>query len=201
MVRSVFFLGIFLMLALPVGGRNSASDSLPNRAFDEYGAICWYEEKARLDNFAVALLNTDRTTLGHIIVYDGQRACRGEAVARAIRAKKYLVDYRKVPADRIVWRWGGYVSELMTQLVIHPAGAEIWPFLTTTLSLDEVTFIGNCNRRVRPVKCPKILTRPTNRWTGARAARRLSRDFRANQVCARPVNSTVVPLTPCLTNT
>ena len=107
----------------------------------------------------VQLLNENPTTLGHIIVYDGQRACRGEAVARAMRAKKYLVEYRKVPADRIVWRWGGYVSEMMTTLVIHPAGAEIWPFVTTTLSLDDVTFVGNCNRRVRPVKCPSVVRR------------------------------------------
>jgi hypothetical protein len=155
MIRTGFFLGIVLSLVLPVGERNSASHSLPNRAFDEYGRICWENEKARLDNFAIQLLNEKRTTLGHIIVYDGQRACRGEAVARAMRAKRYLVEYRKVPADRIVWRWGGYVSEMMTTLVIHPAGAEIWPFVTTTLSLDDVTFVGNCNRRVRPVKCPK----------------------------------------------
>jgi hypothetical protein len=155
MVRSGFLLGIVLVLSLSVGGRNSsASDSLPNRAFDEYGRICWENEKARLDNFAIQLLN-EPTTLGHIIVYDGQRACRGEAVARANRAKKYLVAYRKVPPGRVVWRWGGYLSEPMTQLVIHPPGAELWPFLTTTVSLDDVTFVGNCNRRVRPVKCPK----------------------------------------------
>jgi hypothetical protein len=138
-----------------MGGRNSASHhSLPNRPYDEYGRICWENEKPRLDNFAIQLLN-EPNALGHIIVYDGQPACRGEAVARAIRAKTYLVDYRKIPANRIVWRWGGYLSEMMTQLVVHPAGAEIWPFFTTTLSLADVTFVGNCNRRVRPVKCPK----------------------------------------------
>ena len=36
---------------------------------------------------------------------------------------------------------------------------------------------------------------PTNRWTGARAARRVSRGFRVNQVRARSVNSAVVRLT------
>ena len=155
MKRTGSVLVIVLGLMLIAGERGSASHFSPNRAFDEYGAICWENEKARLDNFAIQLLNENPTTLGHIIVYDGQRACRGEAVARAMRAKKYLVEYRKVPADRIVWRWGGYVSEMMTTLVIHPAGAEIWPFVTSTLSLDDVTFVGNCNRRVRPVKCPR----------------------------------------------
>lgn len=150
-------IAILISLTLLVGGRTSATHSIPNRAFDEYGAICWENEKARLDNFAIQLLNERSTTLGHIIVYDGKPACRGEAVARAIRAKKYLVEYRHVPADRIVWRWGGYLTDAMTTLVIHPAGAQIWPFLPSppVLSPHEVTFVGNCNRRVRPVKCPK----------------------------------------------
>src|SRR5438034_3727682 len=85
---------------------------LPVEDFDFFGAspitnrwtrVPMYE-KARLDNFAIQLLNENPTTLGHIIVYDGQGACRGEAVAQAMRAKKYLVEYRKVPAHRIVFR-------------------------------------------------------------------------------------------------
>jgi hypothetical protein len=143
---------IVLGFMFPAGERSSANHFSPNRAFDEYGRICWEYEKARLDNFAIALLNDEPSTLGHIIVYDGKRVCRGEAVARAMRAKKYLVEYRKVPANRIVWRWGGYLPDMMTTLVIHPAGADIWPFMPL-LSLDEVTFVGNCNRRVRPMKC------------------------------------------------
>jgi len=145
---------MFLSLMLPLGERTSAAHFSFNRAFDEYGSICWEEEKARLDNFAIALLNDNRTTLGHIIVYDGKRACRGEAVARAIRAKKYLVEYRKVEADRIVWRWGGYLSDMTTTLVIHPSGASIWPFIPS-IPVTEVTFVGNCYRKVRPVKCRK----------------------------------------------
>ncbi len=140
-----------LTLAL---GRNSASHFSFNSPFGEYGPICWEDEKARLDNFAVVLQNVDRSTIGHIIVYDGKRACRDEAVARAVRAKKYLVEYREVEADRIVWRWGGYQSDMTTTLVIHPSGASIWPF-TSSLPLAEVTFVGNCYRKVRPVKCRK----------------------------------------------
>ena len=145
---------MFLSLMLPFGERTSATDFSFNRAFDEYGSICWEDEKARLDNFAIALLNDDRTTLGHIIVYDGRSACRGEAVGRAIRAKKYLVEYRRVEADRIVWRWGGYLNDLTTTLVVTPRGASIWPFIPS-IPLAEVKFVGNCNRKVRPVKCRK----------------------------------------------
>lgn len=154
MKRIGCFITVVLSLMIALGESTSAIRFSVNRAFDEYGSICWEDEKARLDNFAIALLNDDRSTLGHIIVYDGKRACRGEAVARAIRAKKYLVEYRKVEADRIVWRWGGYLSDITTTLVIHPSGASIWPF-TSSIPVTEVTFVGNCNRKVRPVKCRK----------------------------------------------
>jgi hypothetical protein len=151
MKRIVCVIGMSLSLML-IGA--AATDFPFNSAFDEYGRICWENEKARLDNFAIALQNADRSTLGHIIVYDGKIACRGEAIARAIRAKKYLVEYRKIEPNRIVWRWGGYTSEMTTQLVLTPRDASIWPF-GPSLSIDEVIFIGNCKRKVRPVKCPK----------------------------------------------
>jgi hypothetical protein len=150
-IACVVAISLSLMLS---GERSAASHFSFNSAFDEYGPICWKDEKARLDNFAIALQNADRTTIGHIIVYDGKRACRGEAIARATRAKKYLVEYRNIEANRIVWRWGGYLGDMTTTLVITPHGASIWPFIRS-LSRDEVTFIGNCNRKVRPVKCPK----------------------------------------------
>lgn len=142
---------IVLSLNFPAGARSSANPFSPTSPFDKYGRICWEYEKARLDNFAIALLNYP-TALGHILVYDGKRACRGEAVARAKRAKKYLVEYRKVPPGRIVWRWGGYLDDPMTTLVIHPAGANIFPFVQS-LTPNEVTFVGVCNRTVRPIKC------------------------------------------------
>lgn len=143
-----------LSLMLPIGERSAASHLAFTSPFDEYGSVCWEDEKARLDSFAVALQNVDRSTLGHIIVYDGKRACRDEAVARAIRAKKYIVEYRKIEADRIVWRWGGYQDDMITTLVIHPSGASIWPF-RPSIPLAEVTFVGNCNHKVRQVKCRK----------------------------------------------
>jgi hypothetical protein len=153
MIKVGCIITLFLSLIILSGSESPASHGSFNRAFDEYSSLCWEDEKPRLDNFAIALLYGDRTAIGHIIVYDaGDSACRGEAVARALRAKKYLVEYRKVEADRIVWRWGGYLNELTSTLVIHPRGAHIWPFMESR-SLDEVKFVGNCKGRVRPVKC------------------------------------------------
>jgi len=142
-----------MFLSFSVAGERSSAHFSFNSPFDEYGSVCWEDEKARLDNFAVTLQNVPRTTIGHIIVYDGKRACRGEAIARALRAKKYLVDYRKVDADRIVWRWGGYLTDMTTALVVTP-GESIWPF-RPSLPREEVIFNGSCNRKVRQVKCAK----------------------------------------------
>jgi len=153
---------------VPLSERTLATHFSFNSPFDEYGAVCWEDEKARLDNFAFALETADRATLGHIIVYDGKLACRGEAFARAIRAKKYLVEHRKLEADRILLRWGGYLEDMITTLVITPPGATIWPF-RSSIPLSEVTFVGNCNGKVRPVTCPKW-DAPNKRWRRTRRA-------------------------------
>jgi hypothetical protein len=160
---------ITLLLSLtPSGGHSSATRSSFNRAFDEYGPICWEEEQGRLDNLAIALLHGgDPTLIGDIIVYDGRYACRGEAVARAVRAKKYLVERRKVEANRIIWRWGGYQEEPTTTLVLVPRGAQTW-LLTPYVSSDEVKFIGNCKGRVRPVKCRNARPAPNNSFNRTR---------------------------------
>ena len=110
--------------------------------FDSYGAISWEDEKAHLDNFAIALQH-DPDSLGYIIVYAGRRACVGEAKDRAQRAKKYVVETRGIQATRIKWIDGGYREELTVILQPVPRGA---PELTAspTLKPTEVQIIKNC---------------------------------------------------------
>jgi hypothetical protein len=144
---------LLLNLIIPLGGNGSVSRRTFNSAFDQYGALCWEDEKARLDSFAIQL-RVDPTVIGDIIVYDGKRACRGEAVARALRAKKYLVERRGVEARRVIWRWGGYYDVTWTTLSITPYGAAPWK-LSPSVTPGEVKFVGNCQGRVRPVKCRK----------------------------------------------
>ena len=134
----------------------TVADSKPNgssshRVFDEYGRICWENEQARLDNFAIRL-EMSPEMIGNIIVYDGRRACRGEAVARAVRAKKYLVGYRHIDPNRVLWRFGGYQEKLNAILMDVPRGYPEWP-AEPTVSPKDVVFIGNCDHRVRPTRC------------------------------------------------
>jgi hypothetical protein len=146
-IRVASIVTLLLSLVIP-SGHGSASRGAFDRPLDEYGNLCWEDQKPRLDNLAI-VLHSEPTVIGDIIVYDGERACRGEAVAQALRAKKYLVEHRGVDAGRIIWRWGGYRSVLTTTLSVTPRGALPWQ-LMPSVSPDEGGLCGGA-ARVKPL--------------------------------------------------
>jgi hypothetical protein len=87
--------------------------------FDKYGNIKFNDEKARLDNFAVELQNKVGST-GYILGYG---TCEGEGLARANRAKDYMVNTRGIDAGRIVAVDGGCRAELWVTLHVCEQGA------------------------------------------------------------------------------
>jgi hypothetical protein len=89
---------------------------------DSYGDIRWEDEKARLDNFVIQLFNEPKYT-GYIYIQVGRYSCRGEAVARAIRARNYLMKVRHFPWNRLAWRDLGYGDYFETKLWLFPSGA------------------------------------------------------------------------------
>jgi hypothetical protein len=58
----------------------------PDSPFDSYGNLCFEDEKARLDNFAITL-EQNPNFIGYIVVYAGNESCAGEAQFRGNRAK------------------------------------------------------------------------------------------------------------------
>jgi len=86
--------------------------------FDEYGDIKFNDEKARLDNFA-SKLQTETGSTGYIVGYG---ACEGQGLARANRAKDYLVNTRGIDAGRINVVDGGCRAELWVGLYVCPTG-------------------------------------------------------------------------------
>jgi hypothetical protein len=90
--------------------------------FDTYGRIARNDEKARLDNFAVALQN-DPGAQGYIIAYGGRRGPAGEAQTRADFARNYLVTARQIDAGRLITVDGGFREEATTELWLVPSGA------------------------------------------------------------------------------
>ncbi|HEX5705985.1 MAG TPA: hypothetical protein VFX96_01720 [Pyrinomonadaceae bacterium] len=94
----------------------------PDRS-DEFGNIARDDEKARLDNFAIALQNRPGAQ-GHVLVYSGRTSRAGEAERRAQRIRDYLVNTRGIDASRVVTLDAGQREEVTIQLWIVPAGAE-----------------------------------------------------------------------------
>lgn len=116
----------------------------PNQ-FDTYGKIARNDEKARLDNFAVALQN-DPGTQGYIIAYGGRRGAAGEAQTRADFAKNYLVNSRGIDAGRLVTVDGGFKEEATTELWLVPGGATP-PTASPNVDASEVQTASPPRRR------------------------------------------------------
>ena len=70
------------------------------------GNVSREREMAEMDNFAIQILN-DPNLIGYILIYSGWDSCRGEAQARALRIRKYLMNVRRVPWNRVMWKNGG----------------------------------------------------------------------------------------------
>ncbi len=107
-----------LMLLVSWFPLNSAALA-PDSPFDEYGTISWDDEKARLDNFAIQLQHWEKL-IGNILVVETVGGCPGEARARAIRAKRYLVEHRGVANNRLIWKVACCSKQLSTTLLVAP---------------------------------------------------------------------------------
>ena len=134
-----------ILLLSFVGFTRTNDEQVAAQWFDSYRKLSWEDEKAHLDNFAIALQN-DPDLIGYIQVYAGRRSCVGEAKNRAFRAKKYLVQMRAIEASRIKLLDGGYREELTVILQPAPRGA---PEITSspTLKPTEVQILKNCKTK------------------------------------------------------
>ena len=125
MLISTAILFLCLTLAQPTALFSSIQEGprsgFHDRPYLEYGNICWEDERALLDTFAF-VLSSDPDTYGFLNVYDGSPGCRDEAIARAIRARNYLVNNRGIEWDRVAWRYGGQLQELTISAHLYPRG-------------------------------------------------------------------------------
>ncbi len=109
--------------------------------FDEYGDIRFEDEKARLDNFAIQLMNQPDFR-GQITVFAGRETYEHEATDRLVRAMNYLVKVRGVPQQKLILINAGYLEDISTHLNLLPPGFGVLPFEGTPgmLLQSEVHF-------------------------------------------------------------
>jgi hypothetical protein len=92
---------------------------VPPRLFDQYTDLRFNDEKARLDNFAIALQG-EPGAQGYYVIFG---SCEGEADQRSARAVDYLVNNRGIDRSRITVVNGGCREQLTVELWIRPTGA------------------------------------------------------------------------------
>ncbi|HSE31241.1 MAG TPA: hypothetical protein VLA93_06660 [Pyrinomonadaceae bacterium] len=145
-MRSSAILFVVLLGAsfLPLTKHAESSTVTPTTPFDEYGNICWEQEQARLDNFAIQLQH-DQELIAYIVVYAGRISCREEATYRGNRARDYVVK-RGLDSKRVIFKDGGFRLDLQTVLHLQPRSKpdyEVHP----TLSKDKAS-IKRCIDKV-----------------------------------------------------
>ena len=96
---------LLVLLGPPTGGSSSVKADEPWLSHYS-GSISWEMEMAHLDNFSIQIMN-EPSLIGYILVYSGEDSCRGEAQARALRMKNYMMEVRGVPWNKVMWRDGG----------------------------------------------------------------------------------------------
>jgi hypothetical protein len=154
---------LLLVFILTVSGTTFlARGQHPTAKFDHFGDICCEDEKARLDNFVVALQNEPNAT-GYIVYYGGRhlqtcgskrtrRPLLGEAQARAARLKPYVANaWRGFDPKRVVVINGGYRESWEAELWIVPPGQQP-PSATPTLKPSAIKFRRG-RARARDFRC------------------------------------------------
>jgi hypothetical protein len=140
---------VFLIIALSFCAAEVAKpqDQSPPGVFDPFdrwsGPISAEFERARLDNFAIAL-RENADWFGYILV-TGKSINRGDAQRRATRMKNYVVCYRQIPWDRIIAVAYGSDSESRVMLQPLSKSALATPFFESLRRLPEPT-MTHCNR-------------------------------------------------------
>ena len=131
-VDSTGLAGQTVRATLSVGGYNleCAADcavSIPvptykSTIFDDFENIPRNDEKARLDNYGIALQN-DPTSTAYVIIYPGKSSKPREVQSHAARIVDYLVNSRQMDQRRIVTLVGPKRNELKVELWVTPRGA------------------------------------------------------------------------------
>ena len=107
-------------LRCPEFSRDQLSrDSLAYFKFDEYPNLSFADEKARLNNFATRLLQ-EPNSKGYIIAHPGRGMASGSALTRAEKAKRYLVNVRRIDSTRIVALGGSRRGKFSVALYTVP---------------------------------------------------------------------------------
>lgn len=134
-----------LRCAVAAGPSHKNCDGLPLHAFDSFGELSRTQERQRLDNFVIALVE-QKGRAGYIIAYGGKRARVREAIERAQHAGNYLIKVRKFPLGQLKAIDGGYREKVSVELYVVPPGG-CPPAATPTIDRRDVQIVKGGKRK------------------------------------------------------
>jgi hypothetical protein len=118
----------------------------PPKKFDEYGDLPFQQEKSRLDALAAKLATRGPFSKLYIIAYSGRAYCLWEeAMLRAKRARRYLIEQHGIDAERIIAADNGFRENLTVELFIARPGS-CGPLPTATVRRSEARWDGGSCR-------------------------------------------------------
>jgi hypothetical protein len=144
---------IALVLSICVSNALQCQESKPGSImapdkFDQWGDIRFDDEKLHLDKIAKQAKEWSLSII-YLVIHAGQTACVGEARARGIRAKNYLVG-QGIASNRIVWIDAGWTKDLTVEVWIWPPQlGKPTPSTDTNLKQDDVTLQRSCKIKYR----------------------------------------------------
>jgi hypothetical protein len=93
------------------------------KVFDQFLSVAFDDDKARLDNLAIALQSSPDDQ-AYIIIYAGRTSRVGQADALGRRTMDYLVNARGLESRRITIINGGYREADYIEIWVCPPGAK-----------------------------------------------------------------------------
>lgn len=100
----------------------NAAPARVDQIFDEFSGFNCEEMKARLDNFAIQLMQ-EQDLQGYVVVYGGKYGWHDEAQAWMKVAKEYLSKTRGIANERLIFINGGYRPLVTMELWLMSKGA------------------------------------------------------------------------------
>src|SRR6185503_7381736 len=126
----------------------STNNPLAPDRYDAWGDIQFSDEIVHLDKIANQLKEW-RLSIVYLVIFAGERACKGEAKARGIRATDYLLK-REIEPERIVWIDAGWKKNLLVEVWIWPPQfGKPKPSMDRTLKPSAVTIEPKCKIKSR----------------------------------------------------
>jgi hypothetical protein len=146
---------VFCICLSPVGALAQEAGKVPiilkPERFDQWSEVRQTDENVRLEKIAQQAKQWPLSII-HLVIHAGQTACVGEAKARGVRARNYLVR-RGISSNRIVLVDAGWRKEVSVQVWIWPPELGKPEVVPDELDLkpDAVKLEKNCKLKYRGV--------------------------------------------------